>query len=220
MIVRNLSEEKMMGDVPISDVMHQLIDEPSIWTIDSLKRSLHEVPSSIFVHANIISLVLEISDHNNPKSLEDKRKHVELDISFERTNVQPGHIGEEEAAEIRYNALDSLGIIGKHGGERPEMTSIGYSGSCVCVPLEEVSSKVVDQSFLSGGVAFESLLCDPSVSSVLLNVTGESMMKSMTFLPRPERTEEKSMSEISNQVVDPYFIRERSVSTIVPNYEN
>lgn len=98
-VVRDLGEEKVVGDVAVSDVVHDGVESEAPLSVDGLGLATYESPFFVFVHLelvmrnislgfqtdlNVLILMLEIGDDNENESLEEQRNVVVLYIGVDR----------------------------------------------------------------------------------------------------------------------------------------
>ena len=167
--------------------------------VNGLHLSRNIGPGSVFVHVNVLGLVLEICDHSQPETLSKNREYVELSVvisvvitenqgnlkMIESSKQIETNVGAESTSQSTDDALDSFGRVDEHGASGPEVTAVSNTSHCVHDPTDDGRYRVVGILLLTPSPLFEGLLSDPGMTLVLGQVTRVCVMSAVGFLPWP-----------------------------------
>lgn len=220
-IMRDSGEEEVVRDVAVSDVVHQCVQSESPSSVDSLGLATNKRPFISLVHLNVLILMLQICDDDQDESLEREWNVVVLNKIVHRVTA------EDECKVCAYcarqsgdDAFDSVRVIVEQSAPWPEMGTVWQSDYCVdWVPSQPSGQREACKVLLDEGSVVEVLFSDPWVSAIFDQVSRVLVVLSVRLLPRPVRSQDWGVCQMTAQIVQPFVVREASVAAVVADDE-
>lgn len=248
LVVPSDVREEMVSNMVVANVVEVNTSGPAKERPVNRRKSAPKVrPLAVSVHGNCRVRVMEIGKHDDPVVQENVRNEVELDerrntdglrppVENATHNSQPNVGGNDPVTLMRFEQrrrrIEVVGAFrvsrGSHGVQAQvdlpsEKLHKKHTGNCVNGSLFE---ELMVVGSVGRGFCGQLEVGSGTRNVVLVSFDRDSglVMRVMSGSPRKVRCKNKSVEQESNRVVDPFFGRDISMTSLVshapPTSEN